>query len=219
MDNPDLCKKKDMGLFSKIFSNTRKPEGFWGRMMVNGMNGGSHAVLATWAMDALQIPQEGEIIDIGCGGGANVSRLLARSRHAKVYGVDYSPVSVEKSSKVNAASIGKGRCEIQTANVAVLPFKDGTFRLVTAFETVYFWPDIEKSFAEVRRVMAPGATFCIVNEDDGLSGNNEKWEKIIDGMHTYTPDELRKHLTAAGFKEIAVRRDEAKHWLMVTANK
>ena len=64
-----------MGLLSKIFSNTRKPEGFWGRMMVNGMNGGSHAALATWTMDALQIPQEGEIIDIGCGGGANVSRL------------------------------------------------------------------------------------------------------------------------------------------------
>ena len=208
-----------MGLLSKIFSNTRKPEGFWGRMMVNGMNGGSHAALATWAMDALQIPQGGEIIDIGCGGGANVSRLLARSSHAKVYGVDYSPVSVEKSSKVNAVAIGKGRCEIQAANVAALPFKDDTYSLVTAFETVYFWPDIEKSFAEVRRIMAPGATFCIVNEDDGLSGNNEKWEKIIDGMHTYTPDELKRHLAAAGFKDIAVRRDENKHWLMVTANK
>ena len=23
--------------------------------------------------------------------------------------------------------------------------------------------------------------------DDGLSGNNEKWEKMIEGMHTYTP--------------------------------
>ena len=32
-----------MGLLSKIFSNTRKPEGFFGRMMVNGMNGGGHA--------------------------------------------------------------------------------------------------------------------------------------------------------------------------------
>ena len=133
-----------MGLLSKIFSNTRKPEGFWGRMMVNGMNGGSHAAL---------------------------------------------------------------------------PFKDDTFSLVTAFETVYFWPDIEKSFAEVRRVMTSGATFCIVNEDDGLSGNNAKWEKIIVGMHTYTPDELEGHLTAAGFKDVAVRRDETKHWLMVTANK
>ncbi len=26
-----------MGLFSKIFSNARKPEGFMGRMMVNGI--------------------------------------------------------------------------------------------------------------------------------------------------------------------------------------
>ena len=119
-----------MGLLSKIFSNTRKPEGFWGRMMVNGMNGGSHAALAAWAMDALQIPQEGEIIDIGCGGGANVSRLLARSSHAKVYGVDYSPVSVEKSSKVNADAIGKGRCEIQAANVAALIMVVGVVELV-----------------------------------------------------------------------------------------
>ncbi len=38
------------GLFSKIFSNTRKPEGFWGRMMVAGMNGGSHAAMASWGL-------------------------------------------------------------------------------------------------------------------------------------------------------------------------
>lgn len=206
-----------MGLFSKIFSNTRKPEGFWGRMMVNGMNGGSHAAMATWALDALEVPQDGRIIDIGCGGGANIARLLSRSSGAKVTGVDYSPVSVEKSTKVNAAAIAKGRCEVLSANVAVLPFKDSTFDMATAFETVYFWPDIEKSFAEVRRILRPGATFLIVNEDDGLSGNNEKWEKMIEGMHTYTPDELTAHLTAAGFKDITIRRNESKHWLMVTA--
>jgi len=206
-----------MGLFGKIFSNTRKPDGFWGKLMVSGMNGGSHATLAKWALDSLSIPQEGFIIDIGCGGGANVSRLLAKSASAKVYGVDYSAVSVEKAGKVNADAIEKGRCQIQLADVASLPFEDGQFQLVTAFETVYFWPIIEKSFAEVRRVMAPGATFCIVNEDDGLSGNNQKWEKIIEGMHTYTPDELKTHLQAAGFEDITVRRENSKHWLMVSA--
>lgn len=36
-----------MGLLSKIFSNAHKPEGFFGRMMVNGMNGGSKADIAT----------------------------------------------------------------------------------------------------------------------------------------------------------------------------
>ena len=208
-----------MGLLSKIFSNTRKPEGFWGRMMVAGMNGGSHAAMANWGLDFGSVPAVGEILDIGCGGGANLQRLMQRSVDSKVTGVDYSSVSVEKSKKINAEAIANGRCQVLEASVALLPFKDETFAMATAFETVYFWPDIEKSFAEVRRVLVPGGKFLIVNEDDGLSGNNEKWEKMIDGMHTYTPDELKTHLSAAGFKDITVKRDETKHWLAVIALK
>ena len=109
-----------MGLLSKIFGNTRKPEGFFGRLMVAGMNGGFHAAMATWGLEKTDIPQAGEILDIGCGGGANIARLLARSKSARVTGVDYSPVSVAKSSKVNADAITKGRCEVREANVAAL---------------------------------------------------------------------------------------------------
>ena len=211
--------EKRKGLLSKIFSNTRKPQGFFGRLMVAGMNGGSHASMATWGLEKTNIPQAGEILDIGCGGGANIARLLARSKEAKVIGADYSPVSVAKSSKVNDKAIAQGRCEIREADVAALPFGDGQFALVTAFETVYFWPDIEKSFAGVRRILSDEGTFLIVNEDDGLSGNNEKWEKMIEGMHTYTPDEVQAHLEAAGFKDIQVLRNESKHWLAVKAVK
>ena len=208
-----------MSLLSKISSNTRKPEGFWGRMMVNGMNSGSHAALASWGLDFADVPSDGDILDIGCGGGANLKRLMKRSVNGKVTGVDYSTVSVDKSKKFNADAIAKGRCKVLEANVSSLPFKENTFALVSAFETVYFWPDIEKSFDEVRRVLTSGGKFLIVNEDDGLSGNNDKWEKIIDGMHTYTPEKLKTHLTAAGFRNIAIHHDETKHWLAVTADK
>ena len=208
-----------MGLLSKIFSNTRKPEGFWGRMMVTGMNGGSHAAMASWGLDIANVPADGEIIDIGCGGGANLARLMDRSLRTKVTGVDYSSVSVEKSRNVNADAIARGRCKVLEASVASLPFKDDTFAMATAFETVYFWPDIEKSFAEVRRIIVPGGKFLIVNEDDGLSGNNEKWEKMIEGMHTCTPDELKANLSAAGFRDIVVHLNESKHWLCAIAIK
>ena len=103
--------------------------------------------------------------------------------------------------------------------MAALPFGDSQFALVTAFEIVYFWPDIEKSFSEVGRVLVDGGTFLIVNEDDGLSGNNEKWEKMIEGMHTYTPDELKTHLTAAGFRNVTIHRAESRHWLAAIAQK
>ena len=208
-----------MGLLSKIFSNTRKPEGFWGKMMVAGMNGGSHARMASWGLDFGDVPTEGDILDIGCGGGANLDRIMQRSPETMVTGVDYSEVSVEKARKVNADAIGEGRCKVLQASVAALPFAENTFSMVTAFETIYFWPDIEKSFAEVLRVLDVGGRFLIVNEDDGLSGANEKWEKIIDGMHTYTPGEVQSHLEAAGFKDIQVLRNGAKHWLAVKAVK
>lgn len=206
-----------MELLSKFFSNTRKPEGLFGRLMVNGMNGGGHAKLAEWGLSGVEVPANGTMLDVGCGGGANIARLLQRAPQGRVTGVDYSAVSVKKSREVNAKAIAAGRCKVLEGSAAALPFEEGVFDLVTAFETVYFWPEIENCFAGVRRVLKEGGRFIIVNEDDGLSGNNEKWEKLIDGMHTYTPDELRTHLTAAGFRDIAVSRDEQHHWLCVTA--
>jgi len=208
-----------MKILSKIFSNTRKPEGFFGRMIVNGMNGGGHAKLAGWGLSEVSIAENADILDVGCGGGANIARLLRRAPKGTVTGIDYSSVSVKKSSEVNAKAIAAGRCQVVEGSADALPFEDDSFDLVTAFETVYFWPEIEKCFAGVRRTLKDGGHFVIVNEDDGLSGNNEKWEKLIDGMHTYTPDELRTHLTAAGFHDITVRRDEQRHWLCVTAEK
>lgn len=100
-----------------------------------------------------------------------------------------------------------------------LPFVENTFDLITAFETIYFWPDIEHCFDEVKRVLKPGGQFVIVNESDGSGPMDAKWESLIEGMHTYKPEEIRLHLSNAGFKAIDIRKDEAKHWLMVTAEK
>ena len=208
-----------MGILSKIFSNTRKPEGFFGRMMVNGMNGGSHARMAEWGLSNVNLSEHADVLDIGCGGGANIARLLQRCPKGTVTGIDHSPVSVKKSTEVNAAAITAGRCKVQEASAAALPFADGAFDLVTAFETVYFWPEIEKCFAGVCRTLKEGGSFVIVNEYDGLTDANKKWEKIIDGMHTYTPNELRAHLTAVGFHDLTVHRDEQHHWLCVSAMK
>lgn len=208
-----------MGLLSKIFSNTRKPEGFFGRMMVNGMNSGSHARMAEWGLSFVNINESANVLDIGCGGGANIARLLARCPKGMVKGIDHSPVSVRKSTRVNARAISDGRCIVMEGSASALPFADSEFNLVTAFETVYFWPKIEDCFRGIHRVLKDGGHFVIVNEDDGLTGNNDKWEKLIEGMHTYTPDELRAHITAAGFSDITVNCDEQHHWLCVIATK
>jgi len=75
---------------------------------------------------------------------------------------------------VNAQAIRESRCKVVEGSVAELPFGKDTFDMVTAFETIYFWPDIEHCFNEVKRVLKDGGVFAIGNEDDGLSGMNEE---------------------------------------------
>jgi 2-polyprenyl-3-methyl-5-hydroxy-6-metoxy-1,4-benzoquinol methylase len=77
-----------MGLFKDYVSQTRKPEGFLGKMMVNGMNGG-HARMADWGMSHLKTITPTKIVDFGCGGGRNAGELLKKYPSAHVTAIDY----------------------------------------------------------------------------------------------------------------------------------
>ena len=84
-----------------FFQNTCKPKGFAGKIMVNMMNTG-HAALAEWGLTHIKIRDDDFCLDIGCGGGANLKRLLGKSSNGHITGVDYSEVSVQKSKKLNS---------------------------------------------------------------------------------------------------------------------
>ena len=57
-----------MGLFKDFVNQTRKPEGFLGKMMLKGMNTG-HAKQADWGMAHLPSSlQPLKIVDLGCRG-------------------------------------------------------------------------------------------------------------------------------------------------------
>ena len=208
-----------MGLLSKIFNNTRKPVGFFGKLMVSGMNGGSHARLAEWGLSHVAIGETEAILDVGCGGGANVARLLKLSPSGHVTGLDYSGVSVAKSLDVNARAISDGRCTILRGDAAALPFEDGSFDLITAFETIYFWPGLDKCFAEVKRVLRPGGRFLIVNESDGKNEKSLKWTNIIDGMTVYTAEDLSKIFHDLDFGLVNIDDDVAGDRLCAVAVK
>ena len=104
-------------------------------------------------------------------------------------------------------------------DVSHLPLKDGEFDLVTAFETVYFWPGPVQSFREVHRVLRGGGRFLIVNESDGTNAKDQKWLDMIDGMRIYTADEMCAMLKTAGFSKITVFRRKENHWAAFLAEK
>ena len=166
-------KEKRMGLIRKYMNQTRKPEGVLGNLMITGMNTG-HAAMAEWGSGYLRVNDPANVIDLGCGGGSNVTALAERYTEAKLTGLDYSQLSVERSRAYNSSLIYSGRCEIVQGDVSALDIPDGSFDLATAFETIYFWPGLEKCFSEVARILGPDGTFMIVNESDGADGPSKK---------------------------------------------
>ncbi len=207
-----------MGLFKRFVSQTRKPEGFLGKLMVRSMNGG-HAALADWGMSCLNGLSPAAVVELGCGGGRNAGALLKRFPKAQVTAVDYSEVSVRQATEYNLAAVQTGRCAVKQGDVSALALPDAAFDLATAFETVYFWPGLERCFAEVCRVLRPEGHFLIVNESDGTDETGKKFERIIDGMRCYTEEELKTALLGAGFARARVERRPDRPWLAVLAEK
>ena len=200
-----------------FFENTRKPVGLGGKIMVAMMNLG-HSPVARWGLRFLELTLDAKVLDCGCGGGANIRKLLKKCPQGVVKGVDYSPVSVEKARRHNAAAIGSGRCVIWQGSVERIIFASDWFDAVHAFETVYFWPNLPQCFREVYRVLKPGGTFLICNESSGDTDKDEKWTEIIDGMTIYSGDELKTFLENAGFCNVQIHKNKMG-WLCVTGQK
>ena len=200
-----------------FFENTRKPVGFGGKIMVDMMNLG-HSPVARWGLRFLELAPDARVLDCGCGGGANIKRLLKKCPQGIVRGVDYSAVSVEKARNLNRTAIQKGRCAVWQGSVEHIIFANDWFDAVTAFETVYFWPDLPQGFREVYRVLKPGGTLLICNESNGDTDKDKKWTEIIGGMTIYKDIELKAYLEQAGFGRVQSHKNK-KGWLCVTARK
>ena len=207
-----------MALLRKFFNQTRKPEGFLGKLMLSGMNSG-HAKLADWGLTDLPKLSVSEAVDLGCGGGRNAGVLLKRYPKAHVTAVDYSELSVEKAKACNKAMIAAGRCTVRQGDVSDLRLPAGAFDLATAFETIYFWPGLEKCFAQVAKILKPGGIFMICNESDGTDPTSLKFEKIIEGMKNHTAEEIEAALKAAGFSEVKCDHHPSRPWITVLARK
>ena len=182
-----------------------------------------HSGVTDWGLSHFKIPQDGAILDVGCGGGRTIVKLAAASGSGRVCGLDYSADSVRVAAEMNAETIRAGRVEVREGSVSQLPYASDSFDLVTAVETIYFWPDLAADVREVRRVIKPGGMIAIVCEV--YKGSQTAMSKMVEeyasrsAMKMLSPDEHRDLLLGASFNEVQVFTDEAQGWVCSTGRK
>ena len=194
-----------------------KPHGEEGVETIKNMNE-NHQPISEFAFKYVDVGTNDRILDIGCGGGVNIEKFLKLTDN-NVDGIDYSDVSVKESAKRNQKAIGDKRCRIIQADVSKMPIDDEVYDLVSAFETIYFWPDIENTFKEVLKIIKPGGQFMIAQGTDGNHPDDEKWLNSVEGMTVYTASELEKYLLNAGFGSVESFKKENDYILVVIAKK
>jgi len=116
-----------------------------------------HDAVLRYARRHVQPP--GQILDVGCGTGRLSVRLLSGYRDARVAGVDASMSMIRNAG---AAAVGY-RAQFAVAAAEQLPFADAAFDLVVVTLSVSHWADKAAGLAEIRRVMAPGATLVVAD--------------------------------------------------------
>jgi len=202
---------------NEFFENTKKPaDSPGGRIMLRLMNIG-HNRCAMWALSHIDFRNCLKIIDIGCGGGKNISNLLKLAPEAVVCGIDYSAASVKESLRSNRISVALGKVKVKEASVESIPCGNEEFDLVTAFETVYFWPEIESSFKEVARILKKDGIMMVCNEVQGPEGS-EMWIKMLK-MKIYTSGQIKSLMEAAGLTGCKEYKHANGRWLCVTGRK
>ena len=186
--------------------NPAKPEGIGGSKMLDRMNS-SHKPIRDFALPLFDWKENMHILDVGCGGGANIHEMLEYAKDSIIEGIDYSEVSVEKSKELNKDYLDT-RVHIQWADVVSLPFENHTFDLVTGMETIYFWPEPEKGLKEIYRVLKENAHIMIMNE--GSDPDHLDWPSIDGFMKVYRPEELTELFKEAGFKDVVCHHGEGQ---------
>ncbi len=91
------------------------------------------------------------ILDVGCGTGAN---LILLSQFGDAEGVDVSPDALAFCRERGIENVRLGAAE-------ALPYEDGTFDLVTAFDVVEHMDDDVAGLREMRRVLRPGGRILL----------------------------------------------------------
>jgi ubiquinone/menaquinone biosynthesis C-methylase UbiE len=90
------------------------------------------------AIDALD-PRPGEtVLELGFGPGWGLRTIAARTRGAKVFGVDQSARMVKQATRMNEVAVSRGRMVLVQGPFSPLPWIDEMFDKVLLVNAVFF---------------------------------------------------------------------------------
>ena len=173
------------------------PSGFLGKHIMGRLLNRTTSTHNALVFDQMNLQGTDRVLEIGFGGGALLEKIFKSTPEGFVAGIEISEEMVVNSKERFQDLIRTGRLEIKQGTVESLPFPDAHFNKACTVNTIYFWSDLGKCFAELFRVIVPGGQFVIgytADKDIRGAGLDQR------GFIPYSTDELKAALESQGFK-------------------
>jgi ubiquinone/menaquinone biosynthesis C-methylase UbiE len=168
-----------------------------------------HLSITEQTVRRMELKPGERVLDLGCGTGW-ASRLLARlvgegpAGFGQVVGVDISDEMIRRS---RAASRDFDNVLFVWGSAQQIPWEENFFDKVLSVESFYYYPDQDRTLAELFRVLAPrGRMFLLIN----LYKDNPHSLRWVDELkvpvHVRSEAEYVQLLKAHAFEEVQAQR-------------
>jgi arsenite methyltransferase len=148
------------------------------------------------------------IVDVGCGPGFYCLELVEQTGSSgSVTGIDASPAMLALAQRRCAEH---DNIDLLEGEATSLPIPDGAFDAALSVQVQEYIPDLERSLAELHRVLRPGGRVLVYDIDWqtlAIGGEAERTRRLVRAWdehlaHPTLPQTLALRLRAAGFGEI-----------------
>ena len=204
-----------------VARQSRLPEGVFGRVIMNRIFSAVNRHRIEQTLRQLSLSENLSVLDIGCGNGDLLFRLLHNYPSCVSFGIDLSDAMTTIVKRKNADSGPGGGIKLAAANWNQLPFIDRSFDRIVASNVIYFWKNPQKILSELRRVLKSNGRVTIILQPVSSGAQSS----FVDyGYDTYSQDGAISLLEQNGFQIIDVsskgEKSKDRSWkvLWITAS-
>ena len=150
-------------------------------------------------IDLLELDASSRALDLGCGTGTDLSRLVEVAAH--VVGVDRSSTMLETIRRGPSGS----QCELVNADGVDLPFRDDTFDATWVRAVLIHTPAPEQALAEIARVTRPGGRIVLSEPDHGSHVVACSCPEVFERIKAHRRQRFQNPLIGRGLADLAAR--------------